>query len=1429
MVQTEFGNYATKKLNEEFKINISIQKIDLSFLGSLQLKGIEIRDHHQDTLIFVKNLKTSILSIQKVLKSEINLGNVTIKGAHVYMKTYKGETNNSMTIFADSFDAELPKDSLSAPFTVRSSKVYTSDMNYKLIDENSKKPISFSAKKIGGNLQDLLVYGSHFSSKIRGLYFIDNKGLEVSSLTTDFAYSNAAMRFKNTVLQTKNSEVKATIDFTYKREDLTSFNDKVHIKASFEDSTIFAPDLKKYYSELSGNDSIRFSGKVNGTLNDFSLNRLLLSSKRGIKIVGDLDFVNAVSFKKGFILKGNLKEATATYDELKNILPNALGKRLPTAFRKLGKFTIKGKVTIRPKEIEAIVNLESEIGSVISDLQISNIDAINYATYSGEIGLKKFNVGILLNDSLFGEVSLKGVVKGSGFKLENINTSFIGTVSEFNFNAYSYKNIEVDGQYQKNKFDGNLKIDDDNFKMKFTGFANLSSEINTFDFRSDIEYLDLKETNLFTRDSIAILKGDLELSVVKKGDFEYITGKGIFNNILYTNQTADYNFKEFTISSSLKDSIKTIKVVSEDIANGSLSGKFSFSELLPVAQNVLGSIYTNYTPYEVAPNQFLDFNFALSNQIIAVFFPAISIDNNTKIKGKMKADVQQLDLIISSPKVTIYGNELKDVLLKTNTENSLCNLHLTASEINTKYYNVSKFNLSSLNKNDTLYFKSVFEGREKKDENFNFDFFHTFNSEKKPVVGFEKSSFQFKDNIWTINPDKLNSNKVTFSLKENEFNFDTFKLISGEQKITFSGRTKGETEKVLLANFTKVKLESFLPEIDNLALKGVLSGNLNFVQKEGVYSPEALLSIKDFEVNNFTQGDVSLNLKGDSSYEKYKIDLSIENNKKVKSVAGTGFLDFSKNSPSIDLNVSLEEFSLDAFSPLGQDVLSAIRGTVSGDFSLCGFLGNPEMKGILTLKNAGLQFPYLNVDYNFEGEANIKLQEQSFIFENITLIDTKQQSIGKLTGSVTHLNFKKWFLNIEIKGNNLLVLDTEKTVEALYYGTAFIDGITNITGLTDQLTIDINAKTMAGTTFIVPLKDLETIDNYSLIHFKPDKVIKEKHNERILKTLKGVSLNIDLEVTKEATTQVVIDEVNGSQLMGNGKGNLRIEINTRGKFNMFGDYTIDNGIYDFKYGSIVNKPFLIQKGGTVSWNGNPYEANLDVTATYIAKANPGILLHNFNSNRKIEVDLVTRITGSLFNSKQDLDIQLTNVDPTIASELEFILNDNNINEKTTQFIALLALGNFVNSDKVDFDTSGSISNTASSAFAAAFSRLLNSPEDEFQLDLDYQQGNSGNDIEELNVDNQVDVSLSTQLGDKIIINGKVGVPVGAQTQSSVVGEVKVEVLLNDEGNFRGVVFNKQNEIQYSTEEEGYTQGAGFSYQVNFNSLIGLLQKISGKK
>ena len=1423
-VQTRLAKVVTDDINEEYGTNLVIKKVDLSLLGSVSLRGVEIRDHHQDTLIFVDRIRTSLLNAKRILDNNVQLKSTSFNGVHFYIKNYKDEKTDNLSIFIEKFEDDNPRDSTSNPFELRSSNIYLEDLNYKQINENSTNPLDFAAYNGGGSLQDFSIVGPNVGAKIRGLYFTDERGIDITNLTTDFKYTKSQMQFYNTTVQTETSTIRAELEFNYNRKNLSEFNELVNVNATFKKSHLSTVDLKKLYNEISGNDILRFEANLKGSLNNFSLKNLKLNSDNGIRMYGDLNFINAIK-QKEFFLTANLEDFSADYYKLKDILPNLLGKSLPTEFKKLGRFTLSGFTKVTPNAIEATVDIESEIGDIITDLELTDFASIDDATYVGEVALVNFDLGTFFNDPLFGDISFSGEVDGKGFRIENISTQLIGKVSQIEFNNYKYQNITVNGLYENNLFDGKLESSDVNLSGTFEGLADLSEEINKFDFKATINYADLLALKIYSRDSISKLKGVIDLDL-RGNEIDNIVGIANFKNIEYTNEKSNYLFKQFLIFSTLKDSIRNIRIDSEDIVKGELIGDFKFKELIPLAQNALGSIYSNYSPFKVEPHQFLKFDFVIYNQIIDVFFPKVSVAPNTTIKGNIKADKNQFKLKISSPKIVAYGNIIDSLLLDTDSKRKLYDTSLSAKSVETPHYKLSKLLLFNKTINDTLFFKSAFKGGDLEEEKFNLDFYYTINKEKKSVVGIEKSTFNYKGSIWDLNPLNNTENKVVFDLKKEEYIFSPFKLKSKDQEISFKGVLRDSTYKELQADFTKVYLKSFLPEIDSLKLRGRLDGTINISQNEGIYSPKGNLAVKNFHINNFKQGDLFLNVEGESSYEKYDVVLSLER-ERVKSISALGSLDFSSSRPIIDLSVFLEEFGLNAFGPLGEDVLSKVRGTATGDFKLKGFLRNPEMDGSLVLKNAGLQFPYLNVDYNFEGDAIIGLKGQSFVFDKINLQDSKHSTTGVLDGDITHQNFDKWALNINITTPNLLVLDTEDSDESLYYGTGFIQGSASITGLTNNITIDVNAKTMPNTNFVIPLKDIASVDTYRLIHFKSEKTLEELQEKLEIESIEGVSLNIDLEVTKDAKAQIVIDEENGSELSGRGTGDLRIEINTRGKFNMFGDYTIDNGVYQFKSLGVINKPFNILKGGTVSWSGNPYEANLNVTAVYTTNANPAVLLDNFNTNRKIPVDLITKISGSLFNSKQEFDIAIQNSNSIIAAELDFVLNDNDVNSKMVQFLTLLATGSFANPNGSNINGGEFLTGTTSNAIGSILSDIISS--NNVRLDVGYTTGGTQNPQDNLDLNDQVDVSLTTQISKNIIVNGKVGVPVGTQTQSSVVGEVKVEILLNEAGNFRGVVFNRQNEIQYSAQEEGYTQGIGLSYQVNFNSLSDLLKKIGLKK
>ena len=123
VVQSKLAEQATNWLNKEYNTNIVVKRVDLSWLLSVQLKEIEIRDHHNDTLIFVQNLSTSLLNAKRVLDNNVNLGEASLAGTYFNMKTYKGEKNDNMSIFIESFEADKPKDSLSSPFLLNSDKI----------------------------------------------------------------------------------------------------------------------------------------------------------------------------------------------------------------------------------------------------------------------------------------------------------------------------------------------------------------------------------------------------------------------------------------------------------------------------------------------------------------------------------------------------------------------------------------------------------------------------------------------------------------------------------------------------------------------------------------------------------------------------------------------------------------------------------------------------------------------------------------------------------------------------------------------------------------------------------------------------------------------------------------------------------------------------------------------------------------------------------------------------------------------------------------------------------------------------------------------------------------------------------------------------------------------------------------------------------
>jgi hypothetical protein len=321
----------------------------------------------------------------------------------------------------------------------------------------------------------------------------------------------------------------------------------------------------------------------------------------------------------------------------------------------------------------------------------------------------------------------------------------------------------------------------------------------------------------------------------------------------------------------------------------------------------------------------------------------------------------------------------------------------------------------------------------------------------------------------------------------------------------------------------------------------------------------------------------------------------------------------------------------------------------------------------------------------------------------------------------------------------------------------------------------------------------------------------------VLDHIKGLELDFDLDVNENAEIEIVIDKDSGSSIKGRGNGILGMQINTNGKFNMYGDFIVEEGVYDFVYGGLIQKEFKVQEGGTLVWEGDPLKAQINIKAVYDGiQANPSVLLDN-PINRSIPVEVEIHLTGNLEKPDPIFNLSFPNVNSTLNSELNYRLDNNE--SKQFQALSLLATGSFKSDLSFNSqDWVGLFSDRAS----AIINDILSNGDGSFQFKLDYKKGDNRADYQ---TDDRFITQISTKLSDRILINGKVGVPIGGVNETAIAGDFEIQVLLNEDGNFSLKFFNRENNIRNFGDQIGYTQGMGISYNVEFNNFKELLNKI----
>lgn len=1423
-VQTYTAQKLTSNINETYGTQIGIERLKIGLNAKVQMESVRVIDYKNDTLVKIKKLSSSIFNIPRLINSKnLNLSNTDIEELNMKLIRYKDEPNDNLTVFLQKFESDKPKDTTST-FKLHVDDIFLIDSQFSVTDFNLDKPESFSIEKLNLDVENLNVAGGKISLNVNSLSGLTGFGLKVNQLQSKFFMSESKMRLDQLKLITPQSKLETDLMFEYASGDWSDFENKVNISASFDQSKVSTTDLNHFYKGFGLSEDLVLTGQLNGTLNDFYFKNIEINGIQRSRIIGDMHFKDVTESDDFQLITQNV-DITTNYFDLKRLLPEVLGNNLPTFIQYMGNFSVKGQTELKAQNLFADVDFVSTAGQGHMKLKFDNLNLSDDVRYDGVIDLQNFNLSKVTQSKKFGLASFKIYINGKGFTEESLDTRVDADIKAFDFNNYTYNDISVEGNLKFPIFNGKLKSEDTNFLFDFNGLVDASQSQNLYKFQSDIKYADLYALNFIKKDTLSIFKGNLNIDL-KAQSLDDAVGELKFNDFNYKNSFGEYNFKDFKLESTIIDDIHQFSVNSPDVLSGRIYGDFQPSKLPEFIDYSLRNLYFKDLEERSFKNRNVNFEFQINNKVVEAFFPKLSIAPNTFLRGNISSNEDEMKIRFISPEIRYEDHTLTDVEVQLDKQNPFFDTYVQVSNIQNSIYPIKNLSLINVKLNDTLFFRTEFQGDVKGDDNFNINLYQTYDKDNNTVVGIQKSNINFKNRLWEINKDdQYSNNRVVLEPGLQNFTFDSISAYYKDQMIKLNGEMRDSTYKNINLMLQKVNLANITPYLDSLNLGGVVNGDISLYQENNQYSPNLDVLIKDFNVNELDYGNLKLSANGNKDLSDFEIKAYIFKQQQ-NYLSAEGQITNRNQNQFIDVDIKLNQLDVSSLSPLGGEVLSRIRGKIVGDAKLTGELQNPDLIGELKLKDAGLKFPYLNIDFDIDQNSKIKLDEKRFILDNIQLTDAKYDTQGVLSGEISHENFSKWNLDLRLNSDNILTLDTPYREESLYYGTAFIDGTASIVGPTDALTINVDAKSNPNTVFNIPLSDTETIGDNSFIYFitPEDKANKEEGKSYRFDKISGLNLAFDLEITNDALVEVVVDKESGSTLRGRGDGDLRIEINTNGKFDMYGDFVALSGEYIYKYQGLIEKKFEVIPGGYLSWQGNPVDANMDIKAKYTTTANPAVLLENPTINREIPIDVIISLNGELMQPDINFDLEYPNLSSVVESELDYRIQGRENTER--QALSLVVQGTFYNDEGVGLNAIGS--NLIAERASSILDQILKDDEGKFNIGLDYVQAERTPSQNAVGTD-RVGMTLQTQLSDKIFINGRFGVPVGGQTQSFVFGDVEINFLLNESGSLRAQVFNRESNIQFIGEELGYTQGAGVSYTVNFETFGELLRKILKKE
>lgn len=1292
------------------------------------------------------------------------------------------------------------------------------------------------------DLEALALSGDTLTADILNMKVEERSGLRIKKLKTHVTLNQQLAELKDLYLETNYSVVQDYYSMRYTNfHDFNNYIENVNMYARFRDSKIDKRDIAFFAGNISQLPSVTsLSGKAEGTVANLYIPNVTLTAPNlqydgSARITGLPDIDNTF-----FDLKAN--RLVTTGQEIIRIAPEANTGDIK--WNELSTVNFKGNFIGTTKKFNADGYLATNQGSADVDL-FMNFNTAK-PTYKGAADATNLNLGKILGRNDIGIISARGTIEGQGFDFDHLDASVDAYVRELYFQGERYEQVSLTGNVKDKQFNGIAKSADPRLGFDFSGNVNLSDDEPSYDFKSDILKINLKTLGVTPND--VFVKAKVLLDFKGKTIDEFV-GKAILQDVTVRYDTIVINVPQIRLNSFYTAENKKVLDLKSTIADARIEGQYTLTGIDKTIRSFLHYYLPTFIKEERLPeNETYDFDVLVknANKIIQIYEPKLLIDSGTVVQGNINTAAQNLNMTAVIPNVTYDGFRLGEVGIVSTGTRQLFTSEILAGSVwanNSQIVSNAKLNLGM--SSDTAHVKLVTNPLDDFLGEAILDFKAQAFSDRV-LVNLNPSSFILKDDKYLLN-----------SLYPIEYSTDGILLSkdiiieNGTQQFIFNTVYENGTNNALL-NSTNIDLEkvSKYLNLDEYVLKGRVNTEINAVDIWGATKVAGTLnSVDDFRLNTDTLGTAVVGFE----YDKSKNELVILENSRLEQqnnfVRTSGRLNFDKN--ILDMTASVQNTPISLASKFVDELVDSLQGFASGDIKVKGPFDNPIIEGDLALSKAKLKVIFTGCTYSFS-DFNVDLNNKSITFDPITIFDERDKP-GRaiLTGKITHNNYDKYRLKLNAVSNDLLGLNTDELNGELFYGYIPAKFNMDITGAINDITMNIDAKPLAGGKFYLPLGGTSDVGTYDYIKHRD----LGSFQEVATKKRKGASyfkMNMNIEATPDVLATIILDQNTREKIEARGTGNISLNVDLGNEIEMYNTFTVTEGVYLFNFRGLLPKEFQLEKGGTITWNKDPYNAILDMQAIYKAKVAlfplvsaelaPGNDDEEIRiAKREEETDVIIDLSGPLSTPNIVFDIEQPNnrnIGSRGLTALQRISQDQNELIYQAGMILLFnsfkSVGSGVSAGNLASTTGIS---TASDMIGATLSPLINDAFNKLtgiqNINLNLGYKNYSSDVttnDALNRRNQFDIGFTGKFfKDRLIVDYGNTFDIGnsnatVNTNSTILGDFRAQYLITLDGRYRFNGYRVSTNDIAGTGQPLSSGGVGLTYQKAFNTWKGLFSK-----